>query len=29
MTAFKATGAGWHTRIDTALKDWVRTHSPV
>ena len=27
--AFRATGAGWQTRIDTALKDWLRTHSPV
>ena len=26
---FKATGAGWQTRIDAALKDWLRTHSPV
>ena len=29
MAAFKATGAGWQTPIDTALKDWLRTHSPV
>jgi len=29
MAAFKATGAGWQTRIDDALKDWLRTHSPV
>ncbi|MBS0467855.1 MAG: BrnA antitoxin family protein [Proteobacteria bacterium] len=29
MEAFKATGAGWQTRIDAALKDWLRTHSPV
>jgi uncharacterized protein (DUF4415 family) len=28
MAAFKATGAGWQTRIDEALKDWLRTHSP-
>jgi uncharacterized protein (DUF4415 family) len=27
--AFKATAAGWQTRIDSALKDWLRTHSPV
>ncbi len=26
MAAFKATGAGWQTRIDEALKDWLRTH---
>lgn len=29
MAAFKATGAGWQTRIDTALKEWLQTHSPV
>lgn len=29
MAAFKATGAGWQTRIDAALKDWLKTHSPV
>ena len=29
MAAFKATGAGWQTRIDAALKDWLRTHSPI
>lgn len=28
MAAFKATGAGWQTRIDNALKDWLKTHSP-
>lgn len=28
MDAFKATGAGWQTRIDAALKDWLKTHSP-
>ena len=28
MSAFKATGAGWQTRVDAALKDWLRTHSP-
>lgn len=28
MAAFKATGAGWQTRIDAALKDWLKTHSP-
>lgn len=26
--AFRATGDGWQTRIDTALKDWLKTHSP-
>jgi uncharacterized protein (DUF4415 family) len=24
---FKATGAGWQTRIDEALRDWVARHS--
>ena len=28
MDAFKATGAGWQTRIDAALKDWLKNHSP-
>ena len=28
MAAFKATGPGWQARIDDALKDWLRTHSP-
>lgn len=27
-SAFRATGHGWQTRIDAALKDWLRTHSP-
>lgn len=26
--AFRATGTGLQTRIDAALKDWLRTHSP-
>ena len=25
--AFRATGPGWQTRIDNALKDWLKTHS--
>ena len=29
MGAFKATGRGWQTRIDAALKDWLKTHSPI
>ena len=28
VATFKATGAGWQTRIDAALKDWLKTHSP-
>ena len=27
--AFRASGDGWQTRIDAALKDWLRTHSVV
>ena len=27
-TAFRATGHGWQTRIDAALKDWLKDHSP-
>lgn len=26
---FKSSGDGWQTRIDAALKDWVRQHSAV
>lgn len=29
LAAFRATGAGWQTRMNDALKDWLRTHSPV
>ena len=25
---FKAAGAGWQTKIDLALKDWLLTHQP-
>lgn len=25
---FKATGAGWQTRIDAALQDWLKSHKP-
>lgn len=28
LTAFKATGKGWQTRMNAALKDWLKTHSP-
>ena len=28
VTQFKATGRGWQTRMNDALKDWLRTHSP-
>jgi len=26
--AFRATGKGWQTRMNSALKEWLRTHSP-
>lgn len=26
--AFRATGNGWQTRVDAALRDWLKTHSP-
>ncbi len=26
---FRATGKGWHSRIDEALKDWLKTHTPI
>ena len=25
---FKATGAGWQTRVDAALQDWLKSHQP-
>lgn len=25
---FRATGDGWHTRMDAALQDWLKTHKP-
>jgi uncharacterized protein (DUF4415 family) len=25
---FRATGAGWQTRIDAALRDWLKSHKP-
>jgi uncharacterized protein (DUF4415 family) len=25
---FRASGDGWQTRVDKALKDWLKTHSP-
>lgn len=27
VAAFKATGKGWQTRMNAALKDWLKTHS--
>ncbi len=29
VEAFKATGRGWQTRMNAALKDWLKTHPPV
>lgn len=29
VDAFRASGDGWQTRINAALKDWLKTHSPV
>ena len=29
VQAFRAAGDGWQSRIDAALKDWLRTHTPV
>lgn len=26
VARFRATGAGWQTRIDAALKDWIANH---
>jgi uncharacterized protein (DUF4415 family) len=28
VESFRASGAGWQTRMDAALKDWLKTHSP-
>lgn len=28
ISAFKASGAGWQTRMDVALQDWLKTHQP-
>lgn len=28
VQAFRASGTGWQTRLDAALKDWLKTHSP-
>lgn len=29
LQTFRATGDGWQTRVDAALKDWLKTHSAV
>lgn len=28
LAAFRASGKGWQTRLNDALKDWLKTHSP-
>ncbi len=28
LTTFRAAGPGWQTRINAALRDWLKTHSP-
>jgi len=28
VQTFRATGDGWQARIDAALRDWLKTHSP-
>jgi uncharacterized protein (DUF4415 family) len=29
LSAFKSTGRGWQTRINNALRDWLKEHRPV
>lgn len=28
LEAFRMTGKGWQTRVDEALKDWLKSHNP-
>lgn len=28
LAAFKSSGPGWQTRMNDALRDWLRTHKP-
>ena len=28
LNQFRASGEGWQTRLDEALKEWLKTHSP-
>ena len=28
LERFRAGGQGWQTRLDSALKDWLKSHSP-
>ncbi|MGI6246208.1 MAG: BrnA antitoxin family protein [Pseudochelatococcus sp.] len=29
VAAFRATGAGWQTRIDAVLREWLETHEKI
>ena len=29
LAAFRASGPGWQTRMNAALRDWLKNHSPV
>jgi uncharacterized protein (DUF4415 family) len=29
LAALKASGKGWQTRVNEAVRDWLKTHSPV
>ena len=29
LAALKASGKGWQTRVNDAVRDWLKTHSPV
>jgi len=29
LAAFRAGGPGWQTRMNAALRDWLKTQSPV
>ena len=29
IEAFRASGDGWQTRLNSILKDWLKSHSPV
>jgi len=29
LAAFRASGPGWQTRMNAALREWLKTHSPV
>ena len=28
LAAFRASGRGWQTRMDNALRDWLKSHTP-